>query len=141
MTERTALVGSDLLRKMKDNLPALIVMTGSLALTVVILMLADPTQFINAVASGGMWALLAVGLALIFGVANVPYFAHGESFMVGAYTAYYVYSPIQAYLEATARRRDPRRSRAPWRPRRRSNGGRSAGSRHSPSVRCSTRDR
>jgi branched-chain amino acid transport system permease protein len=45
-----------------------------------------------------MWALLAVGLALVFGVMNVPMFAHGEAFMVGGFVAYFVFVPIQKYL-------------------------------------------
>jgi branched-chain amino acid transport system permease protein len=57
-----------------------------------------PSQLVNAFVTGGMWALLAVGLALIFGVANIPYFAHGESFMIGAYTAFFVFRPIHDYL-------------------------------------------
>ncbi|NIV36935.1 MAG: hypothetical protein GWN58_48125, partial [Anaerolineae bacterium] len=49
--------------------------------------------------TGGMWALMAVGLALVFGVMNVPQFAHGESFMVGAYVAYFVFNPINQGLQ------------------------------------------
>jgi branched-chain amino acid transport system permease protein len=61
--------------------------------------LSGPAQVINSVITGGMWALMAVGLALVFGVMNVPHFAHGESFMVGAYVAYFVFNPINQWLE------------------------------------------
>lgn len=56
------------------------------------------SQIVNAIISGGMWALMAVGLALILGVMNIPHFAHGESFMVGAYVAYFVFTPLNEYL-------------------------------------------
>ena len=53
---------------------------------------------INTFVTGGMWALMAVGLALLFGVMNISNFAHGEFFMVGTLTAYYIFTPISNYL-------------------------------------------
>lgn len=53
---------------------------------------------INSLVTGGMWALLAAGLALVFGVMNIPNFAHGEFFMIGSLTAYFVFTPISDYL-------------------------------------------
>jgi branched-chain amino acid transport system permease protein len=76
-----------------------VVIGATLVLAVVIAVFAGPAQIANAVVTGGMWALLAVGLALVFGVSNIPYFAHGESFMVGAYVAYFVFKPILDYLQ------------------------------------------
>jgi len=38
---------------------------------------------------GGLYALMAVGLSLIFGVMHVFHFAHGELYMVGAYLSYF----------------------------------------------------
>src|SRR5215212_201268 len=40
---------------------------------------------INGLIIGNIYALLAVGLALIFGVSNLINFAHGSVYMVGAY--------------------------------------------------------
>ncbi|HEY3128746.1 MAG TPA: branched-chain amino acid ABC transporter permease [Acidobacteriota bacterium] len=40
---------------------------------------------------GSVYALMAVGLSLIFGVMNVPQFAHGEFYMLGAYVAYFTF--------------------------------------------------
>lgn len=97
MTARAS-TGRSLTKTISANLPAFIVIAGTLALAVALAVFAGPAQIANAVVTGGMWALLAVGLALVFGVANIPYFAHGESFMVGAYVAYFVFSPIQSYL-------------------------------------------
>jgi branched-chain amino acid transport system permease protein len=42
-------------------------------------------QFINGLMLGSMYALIAVGYSLIFGVMGLLHFAHGEVFMVGAF--------------------------------------------------------
>jgi branched-chain amino acid transport system permease protein len=42
--------------------------------------------FINGLIFGLFYALMAVGLAMIFGVLKIVNFAHGEFYMVGAYT-------------------------------------------------------
>jgi branched-chain amino acid transport system permease protein len=44
-----------------------------------------PDYTINGLIIGNIYALVAVGLALIFGVANLINFAHGSVYMVGAY--------------------------------------------------------
>ncbi len=41
---------------------------------------------------GGLYALMAVGLALTFGVMNICNFAHGEFYVIGAYFAYFAYA-------------------------------------------------
>ena len=41
---------------------------------------------VNGLIYGCFYALMAVGLAMIFGVLKIVNFAHGEFFMVGAYT-------------------------------------------------------
>src|SRR4051794_17594318 len=38
---------------------------------------------------GAMYALMGVGLALIFGILGIVNFAHGELFMLGAYAMFY----------------------------------------------------
>ncbi len=40
---------------------------------------------------GGLYALMAVGLALVFGVMNICHFAHGEFYVIGAYAAYFAH--------------------------------------------------
>jgi branched-chain amino acid transport system permease protein len=42
-------------------------------------------QLVNGVAIGLVYALMAIGFTLIFGVLNVVNFAHGEVYMIGAY--------------------------------------------------------
>ena len=57
-----------------------------------------PYVLVNTIVTGGMWALMATGLALVFGVMNIPNFAHGEYFMIGGLTAYYVFTPFVDYV-------------------------------------------
>jgi branched-chain amino acid transport system permease protein len=45
-------------------------------------------QTINGLIIGNIYALMAVGLALIFGVANLINFAHGSVYMIGAYVGW-----------------------------------------------------
>lgn len=60
----------------------------------------QPSIVVDTLVTGGMWALMAVGLALVFGVMNIPNFAHGELFLLGSFTAFTIYSPIrEAILE------------------------------------------
>jgi branched-chain amino acid transport system permease protein len=85
--------------KLRSNLPAVIVIGLSIVMAVFIAMETGPSQIANVIVTGGMWALLAAGLALVFGVMNIPHFAHGESFMVGAYVGYFVFTPLSDYLK------------------------------------------
>ena len=41
--------------------------------------------FVNGLIIGVFYALMAIGLSLIFGILKVVNFAHGEFYMVGAY--------------------------------------------------------
>jgi branched-chain amino acid transport system permease protein len=43
---------------------------------------------VNGLVIGDVYALLAVGLALIFGVANLVNFAHGSVYTIGAYVGW-----------------------------------------------------
>ena len=53
---------------------------------------------VNTIVTGGMWALVAMGLALVFGVMNVVSFVHGEFFLIGSLTAYFTFTPFTDYL-------------------------------------------
>jgi branched-chain amino acid transport system permease protein len=86
--------------KGRRNTPALVV--GAICLIIIVGIAAQggAAQVGTTLVTGGMWALMSVGLALIFGVMNIPHFAHGESFMVGSYTAWFVFTPISHYIAA-----------------------------------------
>ncbi len=47
---------------------------------------------VNAIYAASYMALIAVGLVLIFGVMGVINFAHGELYMLGAYSVVYIYA-------------------------------------------------
>jgi branched-chain amino acid transport system permease protein len=82
----------------KGQVAAKVVVLLSILLAAAIAIYSGAGSLFNVVVTGGMWALLAAGLALVFGVMNIPTFAHGESFMVGAYVGYYLFSPVRDYL-------------------------------------------
>lgn len=56
------------------------------------------TQFVqnlvDGLGLGGTYALLALGISLIFGVMHLVNFAHGELITVGAYTAYFLFTSM-----------------------------------------------
>ncbi len=47
------------------------------------------TQIFNGLVNGGFYALLALGLSIIFGLLRIVNFAHGTMYMLGAFVAYY----------------------------------------------------
>ncbi len=46
-------------------------------------------QAVNGLVMGGVYALMALGLTLIFGILDQVNFAHGELYMIGAYATFY----------------------------------------------------
>ena len=46
-------------------------------------------QIINGLSLGSIYALIALGYTMVYGILKLINFAHGEVFMVGAYTGYY----------------------------------------------------
>ncbi|MBV8644999.1 MAG: branched-chain amino acid ABC transporter permease, partial [Candidatus Eremiobacteraeota bacterium] len=60
------------------------------------------TQAFNGLVNGAYYALLALGLSVIFGMLRIVNFAHGVMFMLGAFVAYYgaqlVHLPFYAAL-------------------------------------------
>jgi branched-chain amino acid transport system permease protein len=74
----------------------------SIVITVVVAIVATiqsgPYVLVNVVVTGGMLALVATGLTLMLGVLNIAMFAHGEYFMIGSLTAYYIFTPISEFI-------------------------------------------
>jgi branched-chain amino acid transport system permease protein len=60
-------------------------------------MSAVPQLVVSTLLLGGIYALIAVGLTLIFGVMRVVNFAHGEFLMIGMYLAFWAFSLL--YLD------------------------------------------
>jgi len=72
--------------------------TIAIAVAVFATINSGPYLLVNTIVTGGMLALVATGLTLMLGVLNIAMFAHGEYFMIGSLTAFYVYSPISEYV-------------------------------------------
>jgi branched-chain amino acid transport system permease protein len=69
-----------------------------LVIVMVAFVFIQPSILVDTLVTGGMWALMAGGLALVFGVMNIPNFAHGEFFMIGSLVAFTVFTPIHDAL-------------------------------------------
>ena len=53
-------------------------------------------QIVNGIITGSMYALIAAGMTMIFGVLRAINFAHGEYYMLGTFAAWYVISKFGA---------------------------------------------
>ena len=47
------------------------------------------SQFLNGLQTGSIYALVALGYSMVYGIILLLNFAHGDIIMVGAYAAYY----------------------------------------------------
>ncbi|MFG6449840.1 branched-chain amino acid ABC transporter permease, partial [Roseateles sp. BYS180W] len=54
-------------------------------------------QIINGLVLGSMYALVALGYTMVYGIINLINFAHGEVLMVGALVSWTVVSALQGY--------------------------------------------
>ena len=70
------------------------------------------SQIINGLQTGSVYALVALGYSMVYGIILLLNFAHGDIIMVGAYTAFYAIasfhlhplaSVLLAVLVSTAR--------------------------------------
>lgn len=57
-------------------------------------------QLLNGVVLGMIYALVAAGLTLIFGMLDIPNFAHGAFYALGAYVAYSVFARTNDFWAA-----------------------------------------
>ena len=57
------------------------------------------TDFIEfGLAQGGIYAMIALGYTMVYGVLNMINFAHGEVFMIGSYIGYFVLTALGGAL-------------------------------------------
>lgn len=61
-----------------------------IAIFVIWAAVAHTEQFVVGLIVGSLYALAAVGLTLIYGIARVPHFAHGDAMMLAAFLAFFV---------------------------------------------------
>jgi branched-chain amino acid transport system permease protein len=57
-------------------------------------------QLINGLALGAIYALIALGYTMVYGVLRFINFAHGDVFMLGAFAGYYLAPQINRFLPA-----------------------------------------
>jgi branched-chain amino acid transport system permease protein len=79
----------DALRQMRIG-PYLFVVALALVVYVVI----GPQQFVNALTIGAIYALVALGYTMVYGIIELINFAHGDVFMVGAFASMFVLTNI-----------------------------------------------
>ncbi len=62
----------------------------SLGFAVVAYLVIGPEQFVNALTIGAIYALVAIGYTMVYGIIELINFAHGDVFMVGAFCSMFV---------------------------------------------------
>jgi branched-chain amino acid transport system permease protein len=65
-----------------------------LAFALADLYLIGPAQFVNALTIGAVYALIALGYTMVYGIIELINFAHGDVFMVGAFVSMYVLTSL-----------------------------------------------
>src|SRR5205085_5870086 len=55
-------------------------------------------QIINGLVLGSMYALVALGYTMVYGIINLINFAHGEVLMVGALTSWAIITNVQPHM-------------------------------------------
>src|ERR1700678_957386 len=58
-------------------------------------------QLINGLSTGAIYALIAVGYTMVYGVLRLINFAHGDVYMIGAMTGFYAATPWFHLLHPT----------------------------------------
>jgi branched-chain amino acid transport system permease protein len=64
------------------------------AVAAVVFLLIGPAQFVNALTIGAIYALIALGYTMVYGIIELINFAHGDMFMVGAFASMFLLTTI-----------------------------------------------
>jgi branched-subunit amino acid ABC-type transport system permease component len=64
-------------------------------------------QFVNALTVGAIYALVALGYTMVYGIIELINFAHGDVFMVGAFASMFVLTSILGQDPNAPRRPSP----------------------------------
>lgn len=59
-------------------------------------------QFINGFSLGSIYALIALGYTMVYGIVTLINFAHGDIMMIGAYAGYFVLCAFGASVPSFA---------------------------------------
>lgn len=55
-------------------------------------------QIVNGLQLGAIYALIALGYTMVYGIVRLINFAHGDFFMVGAYVAYAAFFLFNSFI-------------------------------------------
>ncbi len=66
----------------------------SLGFAIVAYLVIGPEQFVNALTIGAVYALVAIGYTMVYGIIELINFAHGDVFMVGAFCSMFVLTEV-----------------------------------------------
>ncbi len=55
-------------------------------------------ELINGLVSGSIYVLFATGLTIVLGILDIPNFVHGETFMIGAFTAFFLVAGLGVHF-------------------------------------------
>ena len=87
-----------------------------LGLALVYFFAQDPKQTLDDVktglSNGTIWALIALGYTLVYGIIELINFAHGEVFMIGSFVSVSIWATLGVNGLVRRPRLDPRRSSA-----------------------------
>jgi len=64
-------------------------------------------QLINGLSLGAIYALIALGYSMVYGVLKFINFAHGDVLMIGAFAGFYAAPLIHGICPILGRRRPP----------------------------------
>ncbi len=65
-----------------------------LGVAIIDFLVIGPAQFVNGLTIGAIYALVAIGYTMVYGIIELINFAHGDVFMVGAFTSMYVLTNV-----------------------------------------------
>src|SRR6187549_3194541 len=65
-----------------------------LAVAIIDYFIIGPAQFVNGLTIGAIYALIAIGYTLVYGIIELINFAHGDVFMIGSFVAVGFYATI-----------------------------------------------
>jgi branched-chain amino acid transport system permease protein len=75
-------------RPFLSGVPPIVIQLGVITVALVgSLLFMGPQQFVNALTLGAIYALVALGYTMVYGIIELINFAHGDIFMVGAFVS------------------------------------------------------
>jgi branched-chain amino acid transport system permease protein len=91
----------NIIRKRIISILMLVVLVGVVVWRLTVAVIAGPTiflqQVVNGLQLGFVYALIALGYTMVYGIVRLINFAHGDVFMVGAFISFYAISRVQLH--------------------------------------------